>query len=158
MRVPEGDGGGMGERSGALSFLRRSFGMLLVATRRGSAKVEASKGATEADIAGCYVAPLGDGSDKICILPPSRFEQEFSLSDSTPVHYYSGIMRVFSYKRDGHLAVAATLVNFTVVNERGAVVAARTIDIQPFENMFGQMMFLVGSDVAGHERLYKREN
>lgn len=108
------------------------------------------------DISGCYDSPIGRAIDTVCIYPPDRIVQEFSIGGEETQTYNESTYRSFEYSSDEGKFVAVTMMNFKVVDSNGNVVSTRTFEIQPHRNTIRRAEFVIGAKIAGEKRVYLR--
>lgn len=109
------------------------------------------------DISGCYYLSTRKYVDKVCLYRDGEYKQFFSKAGSEPQQYNSNSWRKFSYSNGSRDFFAGSLYEFVTRDNAGEVDSLIDIDIQPYRNMFGNVLFTRGVDSSGNFREYHRE-
>jgi hypothetical protein len=105
-------------------------------------------------VEGCYTQESVLPIDKICLYTDGKYEQ-LSIPEGKKNFevYNSGGWRSYSTKENDHRIIDVNLSGF--FDRFGD---SSELDISPYKNMFGKVLFMVGGDRNGGDRYYIRED
>lgn len=109
------------------------------------------------DIYGCYYLSTKKHVDRVCLYRNGQYEQFFSETDSAPQQYNQNSWRIFSYSSGGSVFFAGSLNEFITRDDSGEMESFMNIDIQPYRDLFGNVLFTRGISSSGAFREYYRE-
>lgn len=90
--------------------------------------------------------------DKACQYSSGKYEQ-FYIINEHEVKYNEEYWKSFSYTNDEGNFIAATLHRYAIIDLNGKVLSKVELDIQPYKNTFGKVLFVVGNDLQA-QKLY----
>jgi len=109
------------------------------------------------DISGCYSLSTKMYVDKVCLYPSGQYDQFYAETGSELQKYNSNTWREFPYSNDLGDFVAGSLNQFVIRNKSGEVESFSDIDIQPYKDTLGNVLFTLGMNSPDEWREYRRE-
>ena len=107
------------------------------------------------DITGCYSSGSEGITDTVCLYGSGRYEQITTVG-SERKKYNESAWKSFNYTNDEGEFVAATLNDYQLSNNDG-IKSVLQLDIQPYKNMSGDVVFAVGSRDGEPQKFYIRD-
>ncbi|WP_027710443.1 hypothetical protein [Zooshikella ganghwensis] len=109
------------------------------------------------DISGCYTLTTKKYVDKLCLYPNGQYEQFYAESGTEFEKYNSNTWRSFPHSNDLGDFIAGSLNQFVTRDDEGVVDSLSNIDIQPHQDIFGNVLFARGMNSSSEWKEYYRE-